>query len=165
MYRFWTRYISYRWPTNADWHVIGPNCPGIVSADECMIAIIPGFIFKKGKIGLISRSGTLTYEIVALLTNNNIGQSTAIGIGGDPIIGTDFIRALEMFEKDPDTEKIVLVGEIGGDAEEEAAEFIKSNIKKTGGFLYYRPYRPGRQDHGACGSDHFLQLRYCQSQG
>lgn len=110
--------------------VIGPNCPGIITPEECKIGIMPGHIFKKGKTGVVSKSGTLTYEIVDSLTNHGLGQSTVIGIGGDPVIGVDFIKALEVFEKDPETEKIVLIGEIGGDMEERAAEYIKNSVSK-----------------------------------
>ena len=110
--------------------VIGPNCPGIITPGECKLGIMPDHIFKKGSVGVISRSGTLTYEIIDELSRNGIGQSTVIGIGGDAIVGTNFIDALKFFEEDDETEKIVLIGEIGGDQEERAAEFIKDNVSK-----------------------------------
>jgi succinyl-CoA synthetase alpha subunit len=110
--------------------LIGPNCPGLITPEECLIGILPGNIFKKGNIGLMSRSGTLTYEVVNMLTESDMGQTTCIGIGGDPVAGLYYQELLEMFEKDPDTKGIVLIGEIGGDAEEQAARFIKERITK-----------------------------------
>jgi succinyl-CoA synthetase alpha subunit len=126
--------------------LIGPNCPGIISPGKCKIGIMPGHIHKEGHVGVVSRSGTLTYEAVGQLTKLGIGQSTCIGIGGDPIIGTTFLDALALFNADPDTHAIVMIGEIGGNAEETAAAYVKAHVKKpVVGFVAGQTAPPGRR--------------------
>jgi succinyl-CoA synthetase alpha subunit len=136
----------YRRLGETDTHLIGPNCPGLITPGEAKLGILPGNIFSSGNVGLISRSGTLTYQVVDNLTDRGLGQTTAIGIGGDPIIGTDFVDALSLFEDDPATDAIVMCGEIGGTDEEEAAEYIDANMDTpVAGFIAGRTAPPGKR--------------------
>lgn len=137
---------SYHFVRSKGAMLIGPNCPGLMTPDESLVGILPGQIFKKGNIGVISRSGTLTYEVVYHLTREGMGQSTAVGMGGDPVVGLYFKELLEMFQNDPETEAIVMIGEIGGNAEELAAEYIKQHISKpVVGFIAGQAAPPGKQ--------------------
>lgn len=137
---------AYHFITKKGANLIGPNCPGLISPEKSMVGIMPTMIFKKGSTGVISRSGTLTYEVVYNLTANGMGQSTAVGVGGDPVVGLYYQELLSMFENDPETDSIVLIGEIGGDAEEQAAEYIKKHVTKpVVAFIAGQQAPPGKQ--------------------
>ncbi|MFC6720121.1 succinate--CoA ligase subunit alpha [Halobacteriaceae bacterium SHR40] len=136
----------YRKLKETDTYLVGPNCPGLITPGEAKLGILPGNIFESGNVGLVSRSGTLTYQVVDNLTERGLGQSTAIGIGGDPIIGTDFIDTLKLFEADPDTHAVVMCGEIGGEDEENAAKYIRQNMDTpVAGFIAGRTAPPGKR--------------------
>ncbi|MFC6904028.1 succinate--CoA ligase subunit alpha [Halalkalicoccus tibetensis] len=136
----------YKRLSEVDTHLVGPNCPGLITPGEAKLGILPGNIFSSGNVGLVSRSGTLTYQVVDNLTNRGLGQTTAVGIGGDPIIGTSFVDALSLFEEDPETEAVVMCGEIGGEDEEQAAAFIDENMETpVAGFIAGRTAPPGKR--------------------
>ena len=133
--------------------MIGPNCPGLITPDECKIGIMPGYIHNRGKVGIMSRSGTLTYEAVWQTSGSGLGQTTCIGLGGDPIVGTSFIDLLALFEQDDETEAILMIGEIGGTAEEEAAAFVSDNVSKpVAAFIAGRTAPPGKRISGGKGT-------------
>ncbi len=146
MVRVYDRLQNGGGPSKTEIHLIGPNCPGVITADECKIGIMPGYIHKKGTVGVISRSGTLTYEAVWQLSEVGLGQTTCVGLGGDPIVGTSFIDLLQMFQEDDETEAVIMIGEIGGSAEEEAAAFIKEHVTKpVAAFIAGRTAPPGKR--------------------
>ena len=140
--------------------LLGPNCPGVITPDELKIGIMPGHIHKKGRVGVISRSGTLTYEAVGQLTELGLGQSTAVGIGGDPVNGLKHIDVLKLFNDDPETDAVIMIGEIGGTDEETAARWAKDHMTKAGGRIHRRGHGAARQAHGACRRHHLRRQGY-----